>query len=140
MTVSLSSFSILLNRMWLTPALVRGDAGASSRLGLSILTEMGLVIAILAATATLGTTPPPRALGSDALLNASDLHAHGEHGSMHGEQVLSLTGQGFEATVTLTPGQIGANMAMISLQDSEGQPLDVPEDRRARVGWGLRPA
>lgn len=130
-----------LNRLWLTPTLVRGDAGASSWLRLSILTEMGLVIAILAATATLGTTPPPRALVSDALLDASDLHAHGEHGSMHGEQVLSLTGQGFEATVTLTPGQIGANMAMISLQDSEGQPLDVPEVslRLSNPGRGVAP-
>jgi copper transport protein len=118
-----------LNRLRLTPALVRGDADAPRQLGWSIAGEVGLVIAVLTATAALGTTPPPRALMSEAPMDTHDAHAHQEHGHghMHGGQSLSLVGNGFEAVLLVQPGQVGPNTATVSLQDFEGQPLDVLE-------------
>lgn len=118
-----------LNRLRLTPALVRGETQAARRFGWSITGEVGLVLAILALTATLGTTPPPRALQVTAPANASDPHAHAEHGHGHGQEpsdrVLPLAGQGFEGEVTLEPGQVGRNTARIELRDAQGRPLEV---------------
>lgn len=117
-----------LNRFRLTPALVRGDNGAVTRLGNSILAEIGLVLAIFAVTASLGTTPPPRALVSGSPEETSDLRAHHEHGPMHhGERQLQLSGRGFEAVVAFAPGQVGANTATITLQDAGGQPFEALE-------------
>lgn len=116
-----------LNRFRLSPALVRGDKGAVVRLGTSVLAEIGLVVAILAVTASLGTTPPPRALSANSPEEVSDLRAHHEHGAMHSDLRLEFSGQGFLAVVALTPGLVGANTATIALQDAEGQPLEVLE-------------
>ena len=120
-----------VNRFRLTPALVRGDQGAVSRLGNSILAEIGLVVAIFAVTASLGTTPPPRALIAVSAEEAAEIRAGHEHGPMHGlmegERRLEFSGTGFEVVVALEPGQVGANSVTITLQDAEGRPLDVLE-------------
>jgi copper transport protein len=120
-----------LNRFRLTPALVRGDTGAAGRLGSSILAETGLVVAILLATAALGTTPPPRALGATASMDASDAHAHEEHGHGHAhagaDLSLRLSGEGPQAMVVLEPRPDGAYAATIILVDPEGHPLNVLE-------------
>lgn len=122
-----------LNRFRLTPALVRGDKDAVGRLGGSILAEIGLVVAIFAVTASLGTTPPPRALITGSPEEASSLragHEHGpmhEHGSTQGGRQLEFSGTGFKAVVALEPGHVGANAATITLQDAQGQPLEVLE-------------
>ncbi|EYD77510.1 putative Copper export protein [Rubellimicrobium mesophilum DSM 19309] len=114
-----------LNRLRLTPALRRGDPDAPRRLGWSIVGEVGLVIGILIATATLGTTPPPRALLPDGTTEAQDAHAHQEHGHMPTEQRLSHMATNFMAEVTLAPGRIGINDVAIAVTNHIGQPLDV---------------
>ncbi len=132
-----------LNRVRLTPALARSDPRAVAHLGRSILAEAGLVVAILVATATLGTTLPPRALGPVAGAEASDLHAHQEHGHGHmpAERRLHLSGSGLQATLVLEPGHNGADAAAICLRDPQGQPLDVLEVtlRLANPGRGIAP-
>lgn len=130
-----------LNRFRLTPGLMRGNPRAVSQFGWSIRGEIGLVVGVLAATAILGTTPPPRAMTSDGSFVASDLQAHEEHGRMHGGRSLELSGQRFAATVVLTPGQVGSNSAVISLRDPRGQPLDVLEVslRLINPGRGIAP-
>ncbi|WP_176556391.1 FixH family protein [Rubellimicrobium rubrum] len=114
-----------LNRLILTPGLTRGEAGAARRLGRSIQAEVGVAVLILAATAALGATSPPRALMAQA--EASDAHAHKEHRHTHEEQRLSLAAQNFRAELTLVSGQAGPKGASLSITDHAGQPLDVPE-------------
>ena len=128
-----------LNRLILTPALARGEAGAARRLGRSIQVEIGVVVLIMAATAALGTTPPPRALMAQA--EASDPHSHEEHGHMHEGQRLSLAAQDFMAEVTITPGQAVPNGATLSITDHAGQPLDVLEITLRLSNWekGIAP-
>jgi copper transport protein len=132
-----------LNRLRLTPALVRGDKGAAARLGRSILAETGLVMAILVATATLGTTPPPRALDSTAATDASDAHAHEEQGHRHApaERSLRLSGEGFEATIVLEPRQDRPGAVSIILLGSESQPFNPLEVtlRLSNPGRGIAP-
>ncbi len=96
------------NRVKFAPALARGDAGVSRRLSRSIQAEIGTVVAILFATAALGTTPPPRAL-------------------LSGSQANLLSGRTVDAAVALLPGRIGANQADIAVQNSDGRPLEVVE-------------
>lgn len=129
-----------LNRLRLTPALAGGDARAARWLRRSIGAEVGLVVAILAATAALGTTPPPRALVA-APLGAPDRHAHAEHGHSQEGVTLRMAGRGIEAILTLAPGQVGANVATITLQDAGGQPLEPLEVtlRLANPGRGVAP-
>ena len=50
----------LYNRLILTPRVERGEAAALARLRHSIHCEIALLVAVLGATAALGTTPPPR--------------------------------------------------------------------------------
>ena len=99
----------VLNRAKLTPALTRGDEGASRRLGRSIQAEIGTVVAILFATAALGTTTPPRAL----LLGR--------------DEAVLFSGRSVDAIVSLQPGRIGLNEVNIVVQDSDGRPQDVEE-------------
>lgn len=111
-----------LNRLWLTPALVRGEARAPERLSRSILVEGLLVGAIVALTGALSTTPPPRALGTSVPLD--DHHAHAEHGHAHGGLSLSLALGDLTAQVALEPGGVGPNTASIQITDAAGQPLE----------------
>ncbi|EYD77914.1 hypothetical protein Rumeso_00641 [Rubellimicrobium mesophilum DSM 19309] len=128
-----------LNRLSLTPALARHIPGAGRRLGWSIRAEIALVVPILAATAALGTTPPPRALLAQGA--PADLHAHEEHGHMRSERRLTLSADGFVAEVALAPGRIGPNGVSIALRDPRGRDLDVPEVtlRLSNAGKGIAP-
>src|SRR5690606_36205139 len=51
-----------INKLRLTPSLALGEPGAVMALRRTIAAEVGLALAILVATAALGTTPPPRVL------------------------------------------------------------------------------
>jgi copper transport protein len=119
-----------LNRVRLTPALVRGEAEAPRRLRRSIGTEVALVAVILGITAALGTTPPPRALLAVEQLDGrgpADDHPHAGSEAVPRERHVRLAGPGFQAEVVLGPGEAGANHVMIYLRDPEGRPLEVPE-------------
>ena len=76
-----------LNRFWLTPALAAGRTHATHRLRASIGLEIGLGIAILAATSSLGEVPPPRALIAAAM--AHDMTAGA---AMPGFSVVTFAG------------------------------------------------
>ena len=112
-----------LNRFWLTPALAAGRAPASHRLRASIGLEIGLGIAILAATSSLGEVPPPRALIAAAM--AHDMTSSAE---MPGFSVVTFAdergGAGERgAAIEVAPAARGPNLITLHLFDAEGKPL-----------------
>ncbi|WP_210529548.1 copper resistance CopC/CopD family protein [Rubellimicrobium arenae] len=111
-----------LNRLRLTPALIRGEARSPRRLRRSIQAEAALVAAILAVTAALGTTVPPR-----ALMAAEALAAPGPHDPAVDARHLHVMGTGFHGDISFAPGGLGANTVAIRLRDLDGRPLQVPQ-------------
>ncbi len=110
-----------LNRFWLTPALAAGRAPATHRLRASIGLEIGLGIAILAATSSLGEVPPPRALIAAAM--AHDMTAGA---AMPGFSVVTFAGER-GAAIEVTPAARGPNLITLHLFDAEGKPLTPQE-------------
>jgi copper transport protein len=103
-----------LNRLWLTPALAAGRASAPHRLRASIGLEIGLGMAILAATGSLGEVPPPRAL-------AAQTKAAGE--TKTGFTAVTFTG-GRGAEIEVSPARAGPNAITIHLfEAASGTPL-----------------
>jgi copper transport protein len=103
-----------LNRLWLTPALAAGRPYATRSLRASISLEMGLGLAILAATSSLGEVPPPRAL------------------LIQGESQAPAAKTGFTAVafagargalIEVTPDARGSNTILIHLFDADGEPI-----------------
>jgi copper transport protein len=112
-----------LNRFWLTPALAAGRAPASHRLRASIGLEIGLGIAILAATSSLGEVPPPR-----ALIAAAMAHDMTSGAAMPGFSVVTFAdergGAGERgAAIEVAPAARGPNLITLHLFDAEGKPL-----------------
>ncbi|HSY86997.1 MAG TPA: FixH family protein [Verrucomicrobiae bacterium] len=112
-----------LNRFWLTPALAAGRAQATHRLRASIGLEIGLGIAILAATSSLGEVPPPR-----ALIAAAMAHDMTSGAAMPGFSVVTFADQQGGAgergaVIEVTPAARGPNLISIHLFDTEGKPL-----------------
>lgn len=130
-----------LNRFRLTPALVRGETGAATRLGQSILAEIGLVALIFAVTASLGTTPPPRALVTGGEAEAADLRSHHDHGPPRRALRMELTAPDLTAELIFDPGQLGPNAATLALRDTQGDPVDPLEVtlRLTNPGHGIAP-
>jgi copper transport protein len=131
----------VLNRLRLTPALLRGEADAPRRLRRSIRAEVGLVVAVLAVTAALGTAVPPRALlAAEALGAPSHVHAPG---GPQGAEVrrLHVMGRSFHGDLAFAPGALGANVVTVTLRDLAGHPLDVMEVglRAANPGRDIAP-
>ena len=112
-----------LNKVWLTPALDRGEPRAVKSLRVTIEAEIALVLAILTATAVLGTTPPPRVHNASA---AADVHAPHEH---HRPLLsLELSNADLRARITFASDESGANAAEIDITDLDGEavtPLEV---------------
>jgi copper transport protein len=101
-----------LNRLWLTPALAAGRPKAADRLRASVGLEIALGLVILTATASLGETPPPRALAAEA---AAQKAARGF------SAVTFTAGNG--ALISVTPAARGTNQIEVHLFDAEGKPL-----------------
>ena len=106
-----------LNRFWLTPALAAKRSHATYRLRASIGLEIGLGIAILAATSSLGEVPPPR-----ALIAAAMAHDMGVGAAMPGFSVVTFEGER-GAAIEVTPAARGPNLITLHLFDAEGKPL-----------------
>ena len=102
-----------LNRFWLTPALAAGRAHATHRLRASIGLEIGLGIAILAATSSLGEVPPPRALIAAAMAQGTETP---------GFSVVTFAGER-GAAIEVTPAAQGPNLITLHLFDAAGEPL-----------------
>jgi copper transport protein len=99
------------NKRRLTPRLAAGDEAAARRLRRSIGAEMAVAAAVLALTAALGQTVPPRALD-----------AGHDHGAPAGYTVVA-SADDLTATVAVAPARIGRNGADIFLQRPDGAPL-----------------
>lgn len=111
------------NKFRLTPALASGDGHGAARLARAIRLEIAAVGLILAVTALLGQSPPPRAL---AAMTAQD--AHGTHGAERTSQRatsqrLTAQAKGYTAMVTVSPGRIGQNTIAIAITGPDGAPF-----------------
>lgn len=102
-----------LNRVRLTPAYARGDAGASTRFVRSIGVEIVIVLAIFAVAALWRFTPPPRSLAAaEALAVPASVHLHGEKAM---------------AEVAFAPGHAGPVTATIDVMDADANALKAKE-------------
>jgi copper transport protein len=111
-----------LNRLRLTPALARGDRRAVDRLRRTIAVEIALVLAILIATAALGTTPPPRVFEP-----AGDSGLHEPHEQHRGGLAVSAANSAGRAEIALASAESGDNAVDIRLTDTAGAPLEARE-------------
>ncbi|MEJ0019662.1 MAG: CopD family protein [Acetobacteraceae bacterium] len=89
------------NRQWLTPALAASRPHATRRLRASIGAEMAVAGVILAVTAVLTLTPPPRV-------------APAAEETLH--RVAVAAGSEVRADVDVTPGRAGWNRIVVTLQ------------------------
>jgi copper transport protein len=113
-----------LNRFRLTPALAAGRDKATDRLRISIGLEIGLGIAILAATSSLGEVPPPRAL---ILAAEAQGTSHMDMSGMTmpaqpGFSVVTFAG-GRGALIEVSPAAPGPNTITLHLFDAAEKPL-----------------
>jgi copper transport protein len=115
----------VLNKMRLTPALADGDPWAATALRRSIAAEITFVLAILVATAALGTTPPPRVLEGGEEAHTGHIHATHE-GQTRGVSV-TIVEAGRSAEIVLASDRSGINSVQITLQDSTGRPFQAQE-------------
>jgi copper transport protein len=122
------------NKLRLTPALVRGESDAARALSRTIVAELALVGAVLAATAGLGTTLPPRALGDgagsqagytpQALRDPLAAASEAEQVHVHGTRAM--------ADVFLLPARAGPVDLTIKPWDSNHEPL-IPIEVSVRI-------
>jgi copper transport protein len=108
----------LANRNRHVPALARAEPGADNRLRRNIRIEVAAMAIVLALTAMLGFTTPPRAL--------QDASAHeGHHGHERTAPLLrELQGSGgIVATMELDPGRRGYNRLTVRFLDEAGRPI-----------------
>ena len=125
-----------LNKLRLTPALARGDTGAPRALRRSVAVEAALMLAVVALTAALGATPPPRAL---ALARAPAPEPAATE-SAPGYLVMAGTALG-TAVIEVAPARVGVNRLTVQLSGAPPSarlrlisPLaDAPEIRREVV-------
>jgi copper transport protein len=114
-----------INKLRLTPALARDERHASMALRGTVAAEIGLALAILIATAALGTTPPPRALDVAAETHAGHLRdAYPHHPSGLSATVVH---SGRRVDIALTSNRSGINNVQIKLSDRTGVPIGAKE-------------
>jgi copper transport protein len=113
-----------LNRLRLAPLLDSGHPGAARSLRITIGCELAISLAILAATAILSQTVPPRSL-------AMHDHASHDHHDHHQGGAESLTVEAADRTrrarIEFTPGRVGHNTIAVRLTDAAGLHLAVKE-------------
>jgi copper transport protein len=107
-----------VNKLWLTPRLTLQPL-ARARLQASIAVELLLVLAILAVTASLGQTVPPRAI-------LAGEHAHHGQAEAPGFSVLTFR-DGNAALIEMTPARPGRNDIAVHLMAPSGAPLSPQE-------------
>jgi copper transport protein len=103
-----------LNRLVLTPALAR-EASAGVGLRRTIGVDLALAAGVIAATAGLGTVPPPRALAEQAA------PGHASHGPR--DYAVHATARGHHLVLVATPATPGENRIDLYLTDEQGQPV-----------------
>ena len=112
--IKLGLFAVLLglaayNKFVLTPNLERAEDGAAPALRRSIVVELVIYTLILGAAASLTLTPPPRAITAEAT---------------QGGYRTSVTSDGYEAEIEVSPATPGQNMLMVSVR-KDGQPVEL---------------
>ena len=108
--VALLLLLALFNKVRLTPALARGAPDGAARLAGAIRLEIAAIGLILAVTALLGQSPPPRALAAMTV-------------SASAPQTVTAQARGYSASVTVTPGRTGRNTIAIALIAPDGTPF-----------------
>ncbi|HEU0069971.1 MAG TPA: copper resistance protein CopC [Alphaproteobacteria bacterium] len=101
------------NKLRLTPALKRGEIGAGPRLARAIRCEIALGLAVLAATALLSQTVPPRSLGDHAV------HEHGE--TLRGYTTVATGPGGRMALINVDPATAGRNQLDVRFLAADGR-------------------
>ncbi len=96
------------NLLVVTPAVARSGDGPARLIGRAITAEFLVAILILGLVSAWRFTPPPRALAAAAPPATRMVHVHGEH---------------LMATLTLSPGRVGANRVHIDLLDGDFAPI-----------------
>jgi copper transport protein len=110
-----------LNKLWLTPALERGEPGAAGRIANTIRLELALYFLILLVAMTLTLTTPPRAIVPTGAGAANPLAAAmAANASVKG----TLRANGYTAEYQLTPGKPGENMLMVTVRGADGKVLE----------------
>jgi len=110
-----------VNKLWLTPRLVRNDTHAAAGLRRSIFLELILVVGIVMATASLGETPPPRALAEEMPMTMDGMDTAGmDMGSASASYSVATVANGRTAIVTATPAHPGSNRIAITLINGDG--------------------
>lgn len=107
----------VVNRQRLTPALAATPGPAAQTLTRNIRREMALAGLILAVTAVLAHTPPPRPAAG-----------HQDHAAAHGPAVavqrVVAERRAQRLILELRPGRVGENTLTVRLSDAAGRPLD----------------
>ncbi len=101
-----------INRWRLTPLLLGGDAGPLRR---SIGLELAVGALVLAVTASLAQTPPPRSL-RDAAPSAAAEHDH--EGAAEEAYAVGMVAQGKTAILSVSPARSGRNTVTVALRGS----------------------
>ncbi len=96
------------NNRWLVPAVRRHADHAAHRLRRTVQIEAGLVATVLALTAVLVATAPPRAMAEPR-----------EAG-----MVTAALGDRYELRATVEPARAGVNELSFAVVDAEGRPID----------------
>lgn len=117
-------FAIILgfaayNKMVLTPALEKGDAGSEARIRRSIKFEYGVYVLILGAAMTLTLTTPPRAIVAQGGAGGGMMAMDGIKATLNADK--------YVADFELTPAKAGENMIMVTVKDSGGQVLKISD-------------
>jgi copper transport protein len=102
------------NKLVLTPALERGDAGSDARIRRTIKVEYGLYVLILGAAMMLTLTTPPRAIMDQGAAGGMD---------MGGGIKATVQTDGYTAEFDISPAKTGENMIMITVKGKDGQVL-----------------
>lgn len=112
-----------LNKLWLTPALERGEQKAAGRIANTIRLELALYLLILLVAMTLTLTTPPRAIvqsGAGPAAANPLAAAMAANASVRG----TLQANGYSADYELTPGKVGENMLMVTVKGADGKVLE----------------
>ncbi len=104
-----------LNRRYLMPRLAAGRPDAVAWLRLTIRIELSLGFAILAMTAILSQTIPPRSLAAD------ETHHHEE--TARESAAVALMQRGRMAVIEVEPARAGRNTISLYLTDQTGEPI-----------------